>query len=145
MFGIWAPTAFNLIVRSEKLSSPLLRWHHRDQSLVSKVKKYSRHSKTGHLNFNVWFLNGQPCRLFENRTKMSGYRMVWLVTCLRPFEIRTNLSGFQMVRLITWLGPFKIWTCNVSSIQMNPVFGCPVFGWLLYIALFALQHKKNIW
>ena len=28
--------------------------------------------------------------------------------------------------------PFEYRTTIVSGIQMNPVFGCPVFGWLLY-------------
>ena len=30
--------------------------------------------------------------------------------------------------------PSEYRTTIVSGIQMNPVFGCPVFGWLLYIA-----------
>ena len=28
--------------------------------------------------------------------------------------------------------PFGYRTTILSGIQMNPVFGCPVFGWLLY-------------
>ena len=37
-------------------------------------------------------------------------------------------------------GPFEYWTTKVSDIQMNPEFGCPVYGWLLYTISFIRVH-----
>ena len=38
--------------------------------------------------------------------------------------------------------PFEYQTVWVFSIQMKPVFGCPVIGWLLYSRLFGIEKTK---
>ena len=39
--------------------------------------------------------------------------------------------------------PFEYRTTKVSGIQMNPVFRCPVFRWLLYFCYFIGNHISN--
>ena len=53
------------------------------------------------------------------------------------------MSSIQMVSQVTWL-PFEYRTPILSSIQMNPVFRCSVFRWLLIFKYLAFWLSR-IW
>ena len=55
----------------------------------------------------------------------------------------TKWSGFWMVFRHLWTQTIWILDTKKSGIQMNLVFGCPVFGWLLYLVIIRRKRKSQ--
>ena len=46
-------------------------------------------------------------------------------------ELYDWFLGSHMIPKMSETSPFEYRTLQLSGMQMNPVFGCPVFRWLL--------------
>ena len=88
---------------------------------------------------------GQECP-FSNDRPLFWY--LWTKTIQKP----DKMSGFWMVDhyfdACGLIGPFEYWTLKR---QMNPIFGCLVFGWLLYYSqdlntarIWIMKQSSNI-
>ena len=85
--------------------------------LQGNANKYNNHLNTGLVRYSKGrkLLGIQMAS--EYRTKKSNIPMV--IKQLKQSDIVRSL-------------PFEYWTTTVSGIQMNLIFGCLVFRWLLY-------------